>query len=508
MFLQKSKAVLLSLFLTFSLVSVGAAQNKENKEGQGSVSQRLEVMRQKLETMRRSAESAASVLKDESKDDKAKKDDKSKIETPLGRLRGLQKEASSLQSEVNTLRGKVDRSEKYEISEIEQLEATVGELQTRTDTALTETAGARANPTSAEGTAREVKKKKKFLGIFGGGNDEYEELIGTVTPGRDRELFIVATKEVRKNNYDVGRLLFQTIITTYPDSPYLPMAKLAVADSFYLEGSTSALIQAAAAYQEWLTFFPTHPLADRVLLKVAESEMRQIGLPDRDSTRARRAEQRLRAILQQYPNTGLKDLVNTRLEEVQDNLGLHNLYIANYYYKQSVDLKKGGLKGAQSRLLEILDKYPKFSFTDEALFKLAVTYQIEEETDQAAKYFQQLVRDYPNSDYIDKSKEQLKIIGATVPESNPERMKVLAPEKASFIVNFRNELFGIYPLTIDKDGVLMTDDFDKTRFELIDKVIENQGSLNASEIPKSLTTVISQKQKTEKEPDKTQVPQK
>ncbi len=504
MFLHKYKAVLFGLFLTVSLVAVGAAQNKE---AQGSVSQRLEVMRQKLETMRRSLESAASVLKDENKGDKDKKDDKTKTETPLGRLRGLQKEASSLQSEVNTLRGKVDRAEKYEVSEVDQLESAVGELQTRSDNALTETAGARANPESAEGKAREVKKKKKFLGIFGGGTDEYEELIGTVTPGRDRELFIVATKEVRKNNYDVGRLLFQTIITTYPDSAYLPMAKLAVADSFYLEGSTSALIQAAAAYQEWLTFFPTHPLADRVLLKVAESEMRQIGLPDRDSTRARRSEQRLRALLQQYPNTGLKDLVNKRLEEVQDNLGLHNLYIANYYYKQSVDQKKGGLKGAQSRYREILDKYPHFSFMDEALFKLAVTYQIEEETDQAARYFQQLVRDYPNSDYVEKSKEQLTLIGATIPETNMERIKVLAPEKASFIANFRNELFGLYPLTIDKDGVLMTDDFDKERFELIDKVIENQGELNASEIPKSLTTVISQ-QKPQKEADKSPTPQK
>lgn len=505
MFLHKYKAVLFTLLLTVSWATVGAAQNKE---AQGSVSQRLDVMRQKLETMRRSLESAASVLKDENKGDKDKKDDKSKVETPLGRLRGLQKEASSLQSEVNTLRGKVDRSEKYEVSDVDQLEASVGELQTRSDNALTETAGARANPESAEGKAREVKKKKKFLGIFGGGTDEYEELIGTVTPGRDRELFIVATKEVRKNNYDVGRLLFQTIITTYPDSAYLPMAKLAVADSFYLEGSTSALIQAAAAYQEWLTFFPTHPLADRVLLKVAESEMRQIGLPDRDSTRARRAEQRLRALLQQYPNTGLKDLVNKRLDEVQDNLGLHNLYIANYYYKQSVDQKKGGLKGAQSRYREILDKYPHFSFMDEALFKLAVTYQIEEETDQAARYFQELVRNYPNSDYVEKSKEQLKIIGATIPETNMDRVKVLAPEKASFIANFRNELFGLYPLTIDKDGVLMTDDFEKEKFELIDKVIENQGELSASEIPKSLTTVVSQQQKPQKETEKTPTPQK
>jgi predicted Zn-dependent protease len=91
---------------------------------------------------------------------------------------------------------------------------------------------------------------------------------------------------------------------------------------------------------------------------------------------------------------------------------------------------------------------------DEALYRLAVTYLVEEETDQAAKYFQQLVRDYPNSDYVEKSKEQLQIIGATVPEANPERMKVLPAEKKSFFANFKNELFGIYPLTIDKDGVL------------------------------------------------------
>jgi len=299
---------------------------------------------------------------------------------------------------------------------------------------------------------------------------------------------------VRKGNYDVGRLLFQTIITTYPDSPYLPMSKLAVADSFFLEGSTSALIQAAAAYQDWLTFFPTHPLADRVLLKIGESEMRQIGLPDRDATRAKRAEQRLKALLQQYPNSTLRGEVENRLKQVQDNLGLHNLYIANFYYKQSVDYKKGGLKGSQSRYREILDKYPGFSFMDEALFKLAVTYLLEEETDQAARYFQQIVRDYPNSEYVEKSKEQLELIGATIPQPNPDRMKVLPAEDISFFQNFKNEFFGIYPMTIDKNGVLMTKDFDKTKFELIDQIIENQGDINASQIPQALTTVISQRQ--------------
>ncbi len=492
MILRSKKSIILGFFLLTGLIVPVLAQKNE---AQGTVTQRLEVIRQKLDSMRRSLNSATSALKDDSKDDKSKKDDKTKTETPLSRLKGLEKDAASLSSEANNLRGKVDRSEKYEASDVDNLETSVAELQTQVDNALTETASFRANPVSAEGTTREVKKKKKFLGIFGGGTDEYEELLGTVTPGRDRELFVSATKEVRKNNYDVGRLLFQTIITTYPDSPYLPMAKLAVADSFYLEGSTSALIQAAAGYQDWLTFFPTHPLADRVLLKIAESEMRQIGLPDRDSTRAKRAEQRLKALQQQYPNSILKDLVAQRLTEVQDNLGLHNLYIANYYYKQSIDQKKGGLKGAQSRYREILDKYPNFSFLDEALFKLAVTYQVEEETDQAARYYQQLVSDFPNSDYVEKSKEQLTLMGATIPAVNPARAKVLPPEKQSFIANFKNELFGLYPLTIDKDGVLMTNDFDKTKFELIDQVIKNEGDITASQIPKSLTTVISQQPK-------------
>jgi outer membrane assembly lipoprotein YfiO len=496
MLVKNYKAVFLSLFILFSFAFSGFAQEKTApKNADGSVSQRLEVMRQKLETMRRSVGSAASVLKDESREKKSDKEDKnSSADTPYKRLKGLEKEATNFQSEVNNLRGKVDRAEKYERSDLDALETSINEFQARVDTALTETAGARANPVSDVGTTREKKPKKKFLGIFGGGADEYEELIGTVTPGRDRQLFIEATKNVRKNNYDIGRLLFQTIITTYPDSPYLPMAKLASADSFYLEGSTSALIQAAAGYQDWLTFFPTHPLADRVLLKIAESQMRQIGLPDRDFTPAKKAEQRLRALLQQYPNSILKSDANQRLEQVQDNLGLHNLYVANFYYKLSVDQKKGGLKGAQSRYREILDKYPNFSFMDEALFKLAVTYQLEEETDQAAKYFQQLVRDYPNSDYVEKSKEQLGLIGASVPEPNPERMKMLPPEKKSFLANFKNEFFGIYPMTIDNDGVLMTNDFDKKKFELIDQIIENQGDINASQIPKSLTTVISQRQ--------------
>lgn len=490
MIFHKRKAIILGFLLLLGLAVPNMAQN--------TLSQRLEVARQKLDSMRRSLSGAISAFKDE-KDDKKKKDDKTAVETPLGRLKGLDKDASRLQSQVIDLRNKIERGEKYEAAEIDQLETAVSEIQKSVDTAIFETAKDRANPTSNVGKPRELKKKGKFLGIFGGGgNQEYEELIGTVSPGRDRELFIIATREVRKNNYDVGRLLFQTIITTYPDSPYLPMAKLAVADSFYLEGESSNLIQAQAGYQDWLTFFPTHPLAARVLLKVAECEMRQIGLPDRDPTHAKKAEQRIKALLahlKQYPNPELQKQAEIRLSEVQDNRGLHDLWVGNYYYRLAVEQKKGGLKGAQSRYRAILENYPNFTYLDEALYRVAITYQIEEETDEAAKYFQRLVRDFPNSDYVEKAKEQLQLMGATVPAPNPERLKALPPEKKSFITNFKNEFFGIYPLTVDKDGVLMTNNYNTKNFELIDQIIANQGDITSSQIPKALTTVISSSQK-------------
>jgi len=158
--------IVVTLFLAVGLLATGVSAQKP---GDGSAATRLEVMRQKLETIRRSATSAASVLKQEAKDEKSGKDEKENSETPYARLKSIEKEASTLQSEVNTLRGKMDRSEKYEPSEIDRIEADVADLQRRADALQGETAQARANPESSEGKPREIKKKKKFLGIFGGG---------------------------------------------------------------------------------------------------------------------------------------------------------------------------------------------------------------------------------------------------------------------------------------------------------------------------------------------------
>jgi outer membrane protein assembly factor BamD len=472
---------LLAVVLSLGLFGSASAQTTARSQSDMSPLQRLDVMRSKLEALRRSLSSAIAGLPAA---DKSKKT--TDAEDPRVRLQGLEKEASSILSEVNDLHAKQDRSERYDVTKLDSLEAALVELDGRAQTALQATAGARTGNASAGSSSGSKKDKKKGFRLWpfggGGGDNKYEDLTSTVAPGRDRVLFEDAAKEVRKGNHETGRLLFTTIITTYPDSPFLPLAKLAIADSFYLEGGTSSLIQAAAAYQDWLTFFPTDPLADFALLKVAEAEMRQMGLSDRDVTHARKAEQRLKALLQTYPQTRLRPDVLEHLREVQENLGMHNKLIADFYFESRYSHGKGGLKGAQSRYKEIVDKYPNFSYMDEVLFRLATTFQQEEEPDEAAKYYQRIVRDYPNSDFVEKAKEQLNIIGAPVPEPDPERKSVAPPERPGFMGNLMQQVAGKAEVTVGKDGILISKD-KKEGEDLIDQALKYNGQLPSNTTP-------------------------
>ncbi len=468
--------------LLFALTGVAQAQSDM------SAVQRLDIMRSKLDSMRRTLGSAISSLASATSEKKNPDD-------PRERLRGLDKEVGSVLSEVNDVRSKQERSERYDPTILDRLESSVADLNTRVQAGLQATAGDRSVSSTSSAAATSKKKKKgKFLGLFGGGGDsKYEELTGTVAPGRDRVLFEEAAKEVRKGQHETGRLLFSTIINTYPDSPFLPLAKLAIADSFYLEGTTASLIQAAQAYLDWLTFFPTDPLADDAMLKVAEAEMRQMGLSDRDISHARKAEQRLKALLQQYPQTTLRPIVEDRLREAQESLAMHSYQVGNFYLEPRYKRGKGGLKGAQSRFKEVVDKYPGFSLRDEVLFKLAYTYQQEEEPDEAAKYYQDMLRNYPNSNYAEQAKEQLNIIGVPIPEPDPARRNVAPAERPGLMGSLLQQVSGKADVTVNHNGILISKDKKDDASDLIDEAIKYNGTLPVNVTPNATVQRAPQK---------------
>ena len=164
---------------------------------------------------------------------------------------------------------------------------------------------------------------------------------------------------------------------------------------------------------------------------------------------------------------------------------MHNLQIARFYYDVKYSTGKGGLKGSQSRLKEIVDKYPCFSYNDEVFYRLASTYQAEEEPDEAARYYQKLVQEFPESEFNEKAREQLNIIGAPIPEkAAPNPCSKRQPQ--SFMSNLMQQVSGKADVTVTKDGILISKD-SKEGSDLIDEALRYNGSLPAQTTPDAPT---------------------
>ena len=119
--------------------------------------QRLDVMHSKLDGMRRSLTSAISAMAPQSAGEKKNPDD------PRERLRGLDKEVGSLISEVNEIRSKQERSERYDPTTLDKLEASVADINTRVQAALQSTASARKSVGATAAATPRKKKKGRFF---------------------------------------------------------------------------------------------------------------------------------------------------------------------------------------------------------------------------------------------------------------------------------------------------------------------------------------------------------
>src|SRR5579864_8937209 len=154
--------------------------------------------------------------------------------------------------------------------------------------------------------------------------------VGSKQP--DKVLFDRAMDAMKHNRFDVARMTLQTLINTYPDSEFIARAKLAVADSWYAEGGTTAMQQAEIEYKDFRTFFPNMPEAAEAQLKVANIHYQEMEKADRDYTHAMRAEEEYRSLIMEYPDSKLLPQAKQRLREVQEVLAEREFGIGRFYY--------------------------------------------------------------------------------------------------------------------------------------------------------------------------------
>ena len=267
--------------------------------------------------------------------------------------------------------------------------------------------------------------------------------VGSKQP--DKVLFDRAMDAMKHNRFDVARMTLQTLINTYPDSEFIARAKLAVADSWYAEGGTTAMQQAEIEYKDFRTFFPNMPEAAEAQLKVANIHYQEMEKADRDYTHAMRAEEEYRSLIQEYPDSKLVPEAKQRLREVQEVLAEREFGIGRFYYLRLA------YPAAIARLKTLVDRYPLYSGADQALYLLGQSYEgeidvirkngrvnevvkgkmIEQLTQDASDAYGRIIRRYPAMERALDAKARLEALHQPVPRPTRAALELNKKEVAS-----------------------------------------------------------------------------
>ena len=220
----------------------------------------------------------------------------------------------------------------------------------------------------------------------------------------DRFLFDRGNEALKEEEWVNARTYFQQIVDNYPQSPVRPDAKLGMGDGYLGQGNTESLVLAANEFREFLTFYPTNPRADYAQYKLAMSHFRQMRAAERDQTETMAALKEFDVFFQRYPNSPLVPEVKQNWRIARDRLSESSFRVGLTYYRQGWD------GGAIPRFREVLRDDPGYSGRDGLYFYLAESLARTKQTPEAIPYYQRILDEFDQSEYVDEARERLQAL--------------------------------------------------------------------------------------------------
>jgi len=286
----------------------------------------------------------------------------------------------------------------------------------------------------------------------------------------DKQLYDKALAQAKSGHYDVARLDLQTLLNAYPDSQYQMRAKLEVANCWYQEGGSAALAQAEQEYTDFITFFPNAPEAGEAQMRVGDIYFKQMDVPDRDYTKAVKAEEAYRTMLKQYPDAPAKLLTEgkQKLREVQEVMATREAELGAFYASHE------NWAASIARFQTVVNTYPQYSHMDDALIGVgdgyaaqahairgqqvcvaglvpgaqclpeAVKARILEEYDaKSASAYRTVVLEHAAAPHVEDAKERLAAMNLPIPTPTKEQLatsEALEGSRAQYTMTKRLEL--------------------------------------------------------------------
>jgi outer membrane protein assembly factor BamD len=231
----------------------------------------------------------------------------------------------------------------------------------------------------------------------------------TGTPEPDKFLFERGTENLNKKRWIVAREYFRQLIDSYPQSPYRADAKLGTGDTYLGERSAEAFVLAANEFREFLSFYPTHPRADYAQFKLAMSHFYQMRAPMRDQTETREAIKELQAFITRFPTSPLIDEARPKLREAKDRVDDWDYGVAEHYFRIK------WYPGVVGRLMPLIAADPEYTRRDAVYYILGESLVKVKRPAEALPYYERLVKEFEESEYLENAKKRIAELKAAVP---------------------------------------------------------------------------------------------
>jgi outer membrane protein assembly factor BamD len=226
--------------------------------------------------------------------------------------------------------------------------------------------------------------------------------------------YVLGQQAFATHDYRGSAIYFQKLIDQYPFSPYAEDAELKIGLSQY---QLKHYAEAISSLGDFEKMHPTSKQIELVSYYLAMSHFDQIGRPDQDQNNTEQALTQFEMIERRFPETGFAALAHQQIAICREMLARHQLLIGDFYYK------KANFRAAESRLAELMEKWPDTPVGDEALYQLGTTLEKEGKKYSAAQAFTAVVLHYPGTTYASKAKYELKKLHQPVDtEEDPLRL--------------------------------------------------------------------------------------
>ena len=221
-------------------------------------------------------------------------------------------------------------------------------------------------------------------------------------PVPNEALYERARDLLERRKFEQARQALTEIGTREVLSPELdPLVKIAVADSYFYDPGVANLIEAQSRYTQFLTFYPSSPLAGYAQFQVAMCYFKQSPQPHHDQTYTRKAIEEFEKVRKVDPNGRFVRAAEQMRDRCMNKVATHDYQVGLFYFRRKA------YAGVISRFKNLLENYPRYEGTDGVYYYLGLALLRSGEGAEGRVYLEKVRRDYPSSKFASAAQQAL-----------------------------------------------------------------------------------------------------